>query len=291
MRIFSERYNRKFYITWDISDWPNFATELIDDLETNLRANLSIFNSPAYARQNGKLVVCLWGFGFRGRPDNRNGALNLINELKRRGLYVIGGVPRQWRTSDGDSLGNYLDVYTACHMLQPWLVGSFSGVDGARNHQVRMRADYDYCTNRSIDYQPVVFPGFSWSNWAVGIRNQIPRLHGDFMWQQFVNLREIGIKNAFTAMFDEYDEGTAIAKAAEDSSMIPTDQYFLTLDADGVHVSSDFYLRLNREGTRMMKGEIPLRSSHDVPFNSPTLNPAILNILSSAIQSLLSLMT
>ncbi len=34
-------------------------------------------------------------------------------------------------------------------------------------------------------------------------------------------------------MFDEFDEATAIAKAAKDRRMIPTDQYFLTLDADG----------------------------------------------------------
>ncbi len=63
-------------------------------------------------------------------------------------------------------------------------------------------------------------------------------------------------------MFDEYDEGTAIAKAAEDKSMAPTDQYFLTLDADGVHVSSDFYLRLVGDGNRMVKGEIPLQKQH-----------------------------
>lgn len=88
------------------------------------------------------------------------------------------------------------------------------------------------------------------------------------MWQQFVNLRELGIKNAYIAMFDEYDEGTAIAKAAEDRSMIPNDQYFLTLDADGVHVSSDFYLRLVDAGTKMMKGETPLIQKHNVPFTN-----------------------
>lgn len=93
-------------------------------------------------------------------------------------------------------------------------------------------------------------------------------------------------------MFDEYDEGTAIAKAAEDSSMIPTDQYFLTLDADGVHVSSDFYLRLNNEGTRMMKGEIPLRSSHNVPFTTTPqsmISAALANLM-SAVSNLMTLL-
>ena len=71
-----------------------------------------------------------------------------------------------------------------------------------------------------------------------------------------------GIKNTYVAMFDEYDEGTAIAKAAEDKSMAPIDQYFLTLDADGVHVSSDFYLRLVGDGNRMVRGETPLQRQH-----------------------------
>lgn len=47
------------------------------------------------------------------------------------------------------------------------------------------------------------------------------------MWQQFVNLRQLGITNAYVAMFDEYDEATAIAKAADTNAMIPTNQYFL----------------------------------------------------------------
>lgn len=116
---------------------------------------------------------------------------------------------------------------------------------------------------------PVLWPGFAWSNWNGGPRNVIPRLHGDFMWQQFVNLRQLGIKNAFVAMFDEFDEGTAIAKAAETASMIPTNQYFLTLDADGVYVSSDFYLRLVNDGNKMMKGVTPLQPTHPTSFTIP----------------------
>ncbi len=66
-------------------------------------------------------------------------------------------------------------------------------------------------------------------------------------------------------MFDEYDESTAIAKAAEDASMIPTNQWFLTLDADGVHCSSDFYLRLTGDGAKMLRDQIGLTSIHPTP--------------------------
>jgi hypothetical protein len=82
------------------------------------------------------------------------------------------------------------------------------------------------------------------------------------MWRQAYNLKSIGINTGYIAMFDEYDEGTAIAKMAENSSMIPTNQYFLTLDADGVPVSSDFYLRLAGDINRMFKNQIPVTANH-----------------------------
>jgi hypothetical protein len=75
-------------------------------------------------------------------------------------------------------------------------------------------------------------------------------------------MKSLGINTGYIAMFDEYDEGTAIAKIAENSTMIPTDQYFLTLDADGVAVSSDFYLRLAGDINRMFQDEIPMTEEH-----------------------------
>jgi len=156
----------------------------------------------------------------------------------------------------------FLKFFSALDMLSPWTGGGYNGIDGAKNYQKLLKEDHEFCESRNIDYQPVLFPGSAWSNWHDGPRNEIPRLHGDFMWQQFVNLRELGIVNAYVAMFDEYDEGTAIAKSAESNDMIPTDHYFLTLDADGVHVSSDFYLRLVNDGAKMMKGLIPLQETH-----------------------------
>lgn len=108
----------------------------------------------------------------------------------------------------------------------------------------------------------MVFPGFAWSNWNGGPQNEIPRAHGDFMWQQFLNVQNAGTTQAYVAMFDEYDEGTAIAKAAEDASMIPNDHYFLTLDADGQHLSSDFYLRLVSDGRNLITRRIAPTKTH-----------------------------
>lgn len=254
----AERLNRKIYIQWDISGWTNFVTELKDDWRNDV---INFTKSSAYAKQNGMPVVCVWGLGFDNRPGNAEQWLDIVNFLRNEGLYVIGGVPKNWRTGPFQS-PNVPDVFSALHMISPWSVGTFGGVDGAKNEQTVLSDDLAHCKSLNIDYQPVVFPGFAWSNWNGGPRNEIPRLHGDFMWQQFVNLRQVGIANVFVAMFDEYDEGTAIAKAAETSAMIPTNQYFLTLDADGVQVSSDFYLRLANDGGKMMKLETPLQLTH-----------------------------
>lgn len=269
----AEKYNRKIFVQYDVSGWKNFTTQLWPDLNNNLRNRLDIFNSTAYAHQNGKPVICVWGIGVNdtNHVNNPPETLGVINVLKRE-FYVICGVPSMWRLNSGNSLNNYRNVYLACDMIQPWLVGVFAGVDGAIAYQQVLRADLTYCQANKIDYQPVIWPGFSWSNWNTGTLNQIPRLHGDFMWRQFVNLREIGIKNGFVAMFDEFDEGTAIAKAAETNASTPANQKFLTLDADGVRVSSDFYLRLNNDGKQMVLGLSPLVNSVPTSFFPNTLS-------------------
>jgi hypothetical protein len=82
------------------------------------------------------------------------------------------------------------------------------------------------------------------------------------MWKQAYNIRSLAIPSAYVAMFDECNEGTAIFKAAENASMIPTNRYFLTLDADGVSCSSDFYLRLVGDEIRMIKGFAPAVAAH-----------------------------
>jgi hypothetical protein len=71
----------------------------------------------------------------------------------------------------------------------------------------------------------------------------------------------------YFAMFDEYDEGTAIMKAATDWSMIPTNQYFVTLSVDGIWVSSDFYLRVAGAATAMAKSSDEPSQAFSVPHS------------------------
>ena len=265
-----EQNGRKFYIMYDLTGWKDFPDAVKSDWTDVISGSLHLTASRAYARQGGKPVVCLWGIGFTDRPGDANQCLDIIQWFQRQGDYVIGGVPTYWRDTSHDSKPDFQKVYSAFNMIEPWTVGRFHGAAGADDYKKNLLiGDFAYCHAHGIAYQPVVFPGFAWSSWSTGPRNEIPRLHGDFLWEQFANVRSLNIPSAYVAMFDEFDEGTAIAKAAEDASMIPTDQYFLTLDADGVHVSSDFYLRVTSDGSRMLKGKAPLRWTCPTAFVLP----------------------
>lgn len=282
----AEAYGRKFYIMYDISGMgSDFGTRIESDWTNTIKGSLNLLSSPAYAKQNGKPVVCIWGMGINdgAHPGDAATCINIINWFKNEGCYVIGGVPTYWRDCDNpnpfapdpaatnDSKTGFQNVYKTFHMIQPWLVGRIRGMTGAGSADnfktYIIGPDFEYCKANGMDYAPVIFPGFAWSNMRNGLspKNEIPRTHGDFMWNQAYNAATLGIASAYIAMFDEYDEGTAIAKAAEDSSMIPTNQYFLTLDAEGVHCTSDFYLRLTGDITKLLKGQIQKTSTHPTP--------------------------
>lgn len=178
---------------------------------------------------------------------------------------MIGSVPGQWRAGNGDSRSDFTNVYSAFDMLSAWAVGRRMNSEYIR----WIEGDQAYCKSHNIDYQPCIYPGTSFHNSNGSRTNLIPRQHGDFMWSQFTILRSFKIPTTYIAMFDELNEATSIFKCAEDTSMMPTNKWFLPLDADGVHVSSDFYLRLVKNGSQMIKGLIPYQTTDPTPFIAP----------------------
>ncbi|GAB2805490.1 discoidin domain-containing protein [Actinoallomurus bryophytorum] len=245
----AESTGRKFYIMYDVSGWANMQPEIKSDWTSKMSAHTS---SPAYARQNGKPVVCIWGFGYNddNHPFSAAACLDVINWFKGQGCYVIGGVPREWRTGTGGSRPGFGDVYHALNMISPWMVGAISDAAGSdaiyQDINVPDQAD---CNAHGIDYQPCVLPG------DVSGRQ---RRHGDFMWRQFYNMVRVGAQGIYISMFDEYNEGNQIAKTAENAGMVPAGSGLLALDEDGTPCSSDYYLRLTADGGRMLKGQIAL---------------------------------
>lgn len=263
MKRAAQKYQKLFYIMYDMS--ANDTTYFKNDW-THMVNDLKIIQSPYYATQNGKPVVCLWGFGFNTRTNSTVNSLAIINWLKKNGYYVIGGVPTDWRSGINDSYPGYESVYQAFNMLSPWTVGRGSVVNNTYKSSYLV-PDYAYCNLHGIDYQPVIFSGFAWSNWNSNKVNEIPRNKGVLLWQQVYNIKTMGIPSMYVAMFDEYDEGTAILKAADSYFAKPTNQYFLTTSADGTYLSSDFYLRLIGKATRVFKGLDPLTTGVTIPYS------------------------
>lgn len=106
---------------------------------------------------------------------------------------------------------------------------------------------------------------------------------------QAYKLKQLGIKSFYIAMFDEYDEGTAIAKNASDYFDIPQDQWFVTASCDGYWCSQDFQLRVVGEANKMVKGlreavkENPVPQSEGPIYTETVLKVSMWNVLQKKI--------
>jgi hypothetical protein len=121
--------------------------------------------------------------------------------------------------------------------------------------------DLNETRTMGIDYMPVIYPGFSWSNLFPGDPyNQTPRYGGTFYQKQANNVIGAGVDMIYVAMFDEVDEGTAMFKMVETAEELPAGEVFVPLNIDGYNVPKDWYLRLGGQTGGMLRGEIPLSS-------------------------------
>ncbi|MGH7972658.1 MAG: glycoside hydrolase family 71/99-like protein, partial [Limisphaerales bacterium] len=168
VRVGAETYGRVFAIMYDIS---GYATNTLVSKLTNdwlyLVNTQRVTNSPAYLHHRGKPVVAIWGFGFDGRPDTPQQAQQAIDWFKAAGCTVMGGLPTHWRTLNGDAQTNpaWSNVFRSFDIISPWSVGRYGNNAEADNFRVnQIVPDLADCTSHGIDYLPVIFPGFSWTN-------------------------------------------------------------------------------------------------------------------------------
>ena len=262
---------RTFTIMYDITgaDPDTFVQQLKDDW-TFLVDIMGVTQSPAYLRHNDRPVMAIWGLGFSDRPGSVEQAMDLINYFTNDAppqyrVHLVGGVPYQWRTSNGDSKPGFESVYTSFDTVSPWSVGRYdSNTSFDSNLNGTAQPDMSYANNQGVGYAPVIWPGFSWANLHDGPLNQIPRNGGDFFWHQFKGIYDLDPQFVYVAMFDEVDEATAIFKAATSASELPTTGQFLHLGQDGTALPSDWYLRLTGAMKRAKIGQfIP---SSTLPF-------------------------
>lgn len=273
------QYGRAYGLMYDLSGLKvGEADKVINDFKAQVDQT-NLVRDKQYIRENGKPVVVIWGIGFGTegkRPNLFADGLKIVEFLKNDPKYggntVMVGVPHWWRDikpKAPETRGDFEKVLAAADIVQPWGVGSFSGVEGAtRNAEQKWAPDLAWCKEHGKEYMPVLFPGFSWNNLKPGAKlDQIPRLGGRFMWQQFVEAKKLDLSLTYVAMFDEVDEGTAIMKVTND---VPADgaSRFLTLHG----LPSDHYLKLVGEGARLMRGEMT-PDQESVVRNAPPEKP------------------
>jgi hypothetical protein len=261
---------RVFAIEYDVTgSKPDTFFEVMREDWKYLVDELKITAHPGYLRHNGRPVLSIWGPGLqenRHVPHDPAKATEVIEWLRSGAppayrVTYMGGTPSRWRLLSHDARPDpgWAEAYRTMDVVQPWTVGRYRDAAGADRWKVDMIVpDLAQAAKNGQLYMPVIFPGFSWYNLKRDTpKNAIPRNRGEFLWRQAVNAKTAGATMLKIAMFDEVNEGTAVFKVAARRADAPDQGYWLTLDADGAELPSDWYLRLSGEITRMFHGEIP----------------------------------
>ncbi len=239
-----EMYGRTFAVMYDLSGINlQKHDKVVEEDWLRLKRELAITESDAYLNHDGKPVVAIWGVGF---SDKRSYSLDycekLIDWFQAQGVTVMLGVPSYWRDQTRDTMNDphLHDVLRKADILSPWSVGRYSTPAQATEHGKDVWGkDRQWCDAESIDFLPVVFPGFSWFNLNGDPIDSIPRLKGKFLKSQIIAAKNAGARMIYVAMFDEVDEATAVFKCTNQPPV-----------GDGVHfidyegLPSDYYLRM-----------------------------------------------
>ena len=279
IRTSSERYGRVFANMYDIGKTTDNVVQRIKDDWMYLVDVQEITQSSAYLYHRGRPLVSIWGFGTANRPGEPQEVIDLIdwfhnNPVERYRATVKGGVPNGWQDLGASSKKDdgWAEAYRSFDVLSPWSVGRYQGLEGADDFARKVTIpNAEECEALGIDYMPVVWPGFSWSYKNLRYPdlnepfNKYPREAGNFFWRQMHNSLDafsdnVAGRQVYVAMYDEVDEATSVMKLAENKRQVPTEGSFLTMDADGKEVPSDWYLQLMGEATAGIRadGKIPI---------------------------------
>jgi len=260
-------YGRVWALEYDITWYPE--ADLYNKITSDwawFKSAYDITNDPRYLHHNGKPVVAVWGFGFTDRPGTPQMCIDVINYFKNSGCFVVGGVPWGWRDRTGGSKTDpaWDNAYRSFDCITPWTVGIYSSWSEINSYSSgRAAADLSTCNSLGILYMETSWPRFGWDNMKGTTcgSSHISSRGGQHLWDQIYAYKSIGLTVQFLAMYDEYDESTAIMKMSDN---VPTSGCWWT--NEGKH--PDWWLRLTNYGGKMLRGEIPL--SQTIPISDST---------------------
>lgn len=279
VRAGARKHGRVYALMYDLSSLPAGQADVLIEDWKKLRRDTQLTRDPAYLRHHGKPLLALWGCGFKNddkpRPtleDWRKIVTFLKDDREGGGLSIMLGVPSGWRTQTRDCIADpaILDLVALADVISPWTPGRYATPEAASAHALAYwQPDLAWCQERSLDFLPVAFPGFSWHNMKpTAPFNAIPRLQGRFFWSQIAAAKRIGADMLYVAMFDEVDEGTAIFKVTNNPPVAPDGSAaFVTYEG----LPSDHYLRLTGFAGKLIRGEMPL--SDELPVALPASAP------------------
>lgn len=269
VRSGSEKYGRVFSVMYDVGSGNNKT--LVEDLISDwmrLVDEQNVTASSQYLHHRGRPLLTIWGLGFHDRYATPAQALAILDWFQYQAadkykVTLVGGIPAGWRDLSRDSKREpeWMSIYRRFDVLSPWTVGRMNDRSTDFFLDKYIIPDVKECEREGIDYLPVVFPGFSSFHQKGKPLNEIPRLAGNFLWHQLYNALSAGNSMVYVAMFDEVDEGTAIFKVAATREDAPAGAQFLTLDADGQNLPSDWYLQVVGEAAKHVHEGI------DLPLN------------------------
>ena len=282
-------YGRTWAIEYDVfgdTQTDTLLTRLQDDW-TYLGNTFNIYSDPRYLYHNGKPVVMFFMFGQSGTPWQTPALVqSIIDWFKGEGCFVVACIPNYWRTLINDSQSDpaWATVFRSLNAITSWTVnyywdwnwvGDRPGIEWVRdNLWIPDRQECDAC---GMLYMTTIWPRFARDNIMnapCGSTRVSPR-GGQHLWDQFYASKQAGTAANFIAMYDEYNEGTAIMKMSDN---YPTTDCWI----DNEGKASDWFLRLSNYGGKMLRGEIGL--SRTIPISSSS-SPDNATMISNTIPS------
>jgi hypothetical protein len=221
---------------------------------------LRITEDDRYLKHGGKPVAGVFGW-YKGRftTDTANAILDIFQKPGSGQSFVYGAGAWYWNVEPFPA--DWKKVIYRMGAFQAWNCGDLMGEAPKRYAKTDYWAkDLADLAAHNVIWIPELFPGCSSDHRdnheiALNVKDQFcPRRGGDFLWEQVVANYDVGSKSFFLGMFDEFDEGTQIAKV---TGQPPVERKFLDYEGQ----PSDCYLCYTGQAAAMLKRQIPRQAA------------------------------